>query len=75
MGLPAKWTDAEHGLCLALWPAVTYLRERGVIVTVEKNVLYRLQPGQAEAQVIVEPVQITAVGAMYPVSLLDGLCK
>lgn len=39
MGLPAKWTDAEHGLCLSLWAAVTYLQEQGVSVAVEKHVL------------------------------------
>ncbi len=75
MGLPAKWTDAEHGLCLSLWPAVMYLRERGAIVTVEKNILYHHRPGEAEMQVMIEPVEIAAVGLMYPVSVLDSLCE
>jgi hypothetical protein len=74
MGLPAKWNDAEHGLCLSLWAAVTYLKEHGVTTSVEKNVLYYTDTAQGDALIMIEPVQVAAVGTMYPVKLLDTFC-
>jgi hypothetical protein len=73
MGLPARWVDAEHGLCLSLWAAMTYLQERGLIATVEKTSLYYSGSTHQNALMLVEPVQIAAIGMMYPVRLLDTL--
>jgi hypothetical protein len=75
MGLPARWTDAEHGLCLSLWAALMYLQERGVSAVVDKNLLYYTDAAQDNVRIIVEPVQIAAVGVMYPVRVLDTLCE
>jgi hypothetical protein len=75
MGLPAKWTDAKHGLCLSFWAAMTYLQEHGVLVSIEKNRLYYTDAAQDNALVMIEPVQIAAVGTMYPVRLLKSFCS
>jgi hypothetical protein len=69
MGLPNKWTDPQHGVCLSLWAAVAHLKKRGVDCVPEKNALRFQVAGQGEQRV--EAVYIPAAGWMFPLSELE----
>ncbi|HEX2621786.1 MAG TPA: hypothetical protein VHL11_16630 [Phototrophicaceae bacterium] len=73
MGLPARWTDPEYGVCLTLWAAIAHLKAAGATCTSAKNTIHCSLPRQAEQ--IIEAVYIPAAGWVYPLSLLENSIK
>lgn len=70
MGLPSRWEDDEHGLCLTYWAAIAFLTERGLSGSKDGAVLVITQAEGPERRV--QPVNIPAVGLMYPVAQFDS---
>ncbi|MBC8171081.1 MAG: hypothetical protein H7X77_05400 [Anaerolineae bacterium] len=71
MGLPAQWTDPEHGVCLTLYAAIAHLKTQGIMAIPAKNTLHCVLTDQSER--IIEPVYLPALGWVYPVTRLEGL--
>jgi hypothetical protein len=73
MGLPARWQDPEHGLCLSLYAAIAQLNSAGLRYERNGEALIVFCDGQQPHRV--EPVQIKAIGLMYPAVALEGSAR
>lgn len=69
MGLPNKWTDPQHGVCLSLWAAVAHLKQRGATCTPEVKAIRFMMPGQGERRV--EAIYIPAAGWVFRLTDLE----
>jgi hypothetical protein len=71
MGLPAQWTDPEHGVCLTLYAAIAHLKAQGIPCNPVKNTIHCVLTDQSDH--IIEPVYIPAAGWVYLVTRLEFL--
>jgi phage I-like protein len=71
MGLPNKWTDPQHGVCLTLWAAVAHLKAQGVGCETESKAI---RMTRSDGTIVrIEAIYLPAAGWVFPVSALEGL--